>query len=108
MEMAGLVEEALAAATKAVLERDPNVVEHARRTDDRIDELEVAIDEQVVELLALHQPMATDLRRIITTNKLSNDLERMGDHALNIAKAAKRLADTPRSPKCASWRRWWT
>lgn len=99
MEMAGLVEEMLAAATTAVLERDPDVVEYARSTDDRIDELEIVVDEQVVELLALHQPMGTDLRRIITANKLSNDLERMGDHALNIAKAAKRLADTPPVPE---------
>ncbi len=95
MEMAGLVEEVLAAATTAVLERDPGVVDWVKKTDDRIDELEIEIDERVMELLALHQPMATDLRRIITANKLSNDLERMGDHALNIAKAAKRLSGTP-------------
>jgi phosphate transport system protein len=95
MEMAGLVEEVIAAATEAVLERDPGVVDWVKKTDDRIDELEIEIDERVVELLALQQPMATDLRRIITTNKLSNDLERMGDHAVNIAKAAKRLSATP-------------
>lgn len=95
MEMAGLVEEVIAAATTAVLERDPGVVDWVKKTDDRIDELEIEIDERVMELLALHQPMATDLRRIITANKLSNDLERMGDHALNIAKAAKRLSGTP-------------
>lgn len=99
MEMAGLVEEVLAAATTAVLERNPATVEFAKRTDDRIDELEIEIDERVLELLALHQPMATDLRRIITANKLSNDLERMGDHALNIAKAAKRLSGTPAVPE---------
>ena len=99
MEMAGLVEEVIAAATRAVLERDPGVVDWVKKTDDRIDELEIEIDERVVELLALHQPMATDLRRIITTNKLSNDLERMGDHALNIAKAAKRLSGTPPVPE---------
>ena len=99
MEMAGLVEEVIAASTKAVLARDPDVVDWVKRTDDRIDELEIEIDERVVELLALQQPMATDLRRIITTNKLSNDLERMGDHALNIAKAAKRLSTTPPVPE---------
>lgn len=99
MEMAGLVEEVLAAATNAALRRDPSAADFVKRTDDRIDDLEIQIDEQVVELLALHQPMATDLRRIITANKLSNDLERMGDHALNIAKAAKRLSAAPPVPE---------
>lgn len=99
MEMAGLVEEVLAAATNAALRRDPTAADFVKRTDDRIDDLEIQIDEQVVELLALHQPMATDLRRIITANKLSNDLERMGDHALNIAKAAKRLSAAPPVPE---------
>ena len=63
------------------------------------DELEIEVEEQVMELLALHQPMASDLRRIITANKLSNDLERMGDHALNIAKATKRMASAPPVPE---------
>jgi len=99
MEMAGLVEGAIAVATRAVMERDPAVVAEVRLTDERIDELEIEVDEQVMELLALHQPMASDLRRIITANKLSNDLERMGDHALNIAKAAKRLSGAPPVPE---------
>jgi phosphate transport system protein len=99
MEMAGLVEGAIAVATRAVMERDPVVVTEVTLTDERIDELEIEVDAQVMELLALHQPMASDLRRIITANKLSNDLERMGDHALNIAKAAKRLSGAPPVPE---------
>jgi phosphate transport system protein len=67
--------------------------------DDRVDELEIEIDERVVELLALQQPMASDLRQIITTNKISNDLERMGDHAVNISSAANRMASMPPLPE---------
>ena len=99
LEMAGLVEHALADATKAVLEHDPDVGEVLRESDQRIDELEIEIDERVVELLALQQPMASDLRQIITTNKVSNDLERMGDHAVNIARAVTRLQGAPPVPK---------
>lgn len=99
MEMAGLVEELVADATAAVAARDAAVAESIIQRDDRVDELEVEIDERVVELLALQQPMATDLRRIITANKVSNDLERIGDHAVNIAKAARRFSDTSPLPK---------
>lgn len=60
--------------------------------DEKIDEAEVEIEESAVEMLALHQPMATDLRVIITVLKINNDLERIGDHAVNIAQAAERLA----------------
>ena len=99
LEMAGLVEHALADATDAVLVRDPTRGEVIRENDQRIDELEIEIDERVVELLALQQPMASDLRQIITTNKVSNDLERMGDHAVNIARAVTRMDEMPPLPK---------
>lgn len=95
LEMATLVEHALADATKAVIERDPSQGETLREADERIDELEIEIDERVVELLALQQPMASDLRQIIATSKVANDLERIADHAVNIARAVTRLADTP-------------
>lgn len=99
LEMAGLVEQEVAAAVEAVEARDDAAAEKLKREDDRVDELEVEIDERVMELLALFQPMASDLRQIITTNKISNDLERVGDHAVNIAKAARRLAGTPPLPE---------
>lgn len=99
MEMAGIVERIVAEASRAVLDRDPSVAASVIRQDDRIDEIEIEIDEMVMELLALHQPMATDLRQVVTTNKVSNDLERVGDHAVNIAKAARRLADTQPLPE---------
>lgn len=99
MEMAGIVERILAEAAVAVLQRDNTVAREIIDADDRIDEIEIQIDEMVLELLALHQPMATDLRQVVATNKVANDLERMGDHAVNIAKAARRLADTPPLPE---------
>lgn len=99
VEMAGLVENLVARAVGAVLTRDPSSAADIIAEDNRIDELEVEVDERVVELLALHQPMASDLRQIITSNKVANDLERVGDHAVNIAKAARRLADTQPLPE---------
>lgn len=94
-----MVEHALADATDAVLKRDPSKGEELRTGDERVDELEVEIDERVLELLALQQPMASDLRQIITTNKVANDLERIGDHAVNIARAVTRLHETPPVPR---------
>jgi phosphate transport system protein len=99
LEMAGIVEKLIHRATEAVLQRDGTVVADVTEADDRVDELEVEIDERVIELLALQQPMATDLRQIVTTNKISNDLERMGDHAVNISKAAHRMSDSPLLPE---------
>ncbi|NJD18555.1 MAG: phosphate signaling complex protein PhoU [Gemmatimonadetes bacterium] len=99
MEMAGIVERLVGRATQAVLERDPTVAEAVIEEDGRVDDLEVEIDTRVMELLALHQPMAGDLRQIITAHKTSNDLERVGDHAVNMAKAARRLADTHPIPE---------
>ncbi len=69
-------------------EEDP---EEIIRRDEAIDEAEVAIEEKGIELLALHQPMAGDLRMIVTILKINNDLERIGDHAVNIANAVDRL-----------------
>jgi len=99
MEMAGLVEGSLAKAITAVQKRDPTDSAYVQRTDQRIDELEIEIDERTLELLALQQPMASDLRQIVTTNKLSNDLERIGDHAVNIARAVARLQGTHPLPE---------
>ncbi|MEJ2204578.1 MAG: phosphate signaling complex protein PhoU [Gemmatimonadota bacterium] len=99
LEMAGIVERLVGEAAAAVLRRDATVARRVQSEDDRIDELEVEIDERVMELLALQQPMAIVLRQIIAINKVSNDLERVGDHAVNIAKAARRLADTQPLPE---------
>jgi len=98
LEMAGLVEEIVKVGVEAFLSRDADAVDWAKREDDRIDELEIEIDERGFELLALHQPMAKDLRLVMSALKVSNDLERVGDHGVNIAKAAKRLAEMPGMP----------
>lgn len=99
LEMAGLVERLVAEASEAVLVRDAAAAKRIRAEDHRVDELEVEIDERVVELLALQQPMASVLRQIIATNKVSNDLERVGDHAVSMAKAARRMADAQPFPE---------
>jgi phosphate transport system protein len=99
MEMAGIVEQAVADGAQAVLERDRTAAKSIKRIDDRIDALEVEIDARVVELLALYQPMASDLRQVIASNKVANDLERVGDHAVSMAKAAKRLAKATPVPE---------
>lgn len=69
-----------------------------KRADHAIDEEEVAIEETCIELLALHQPMASDLRELVTILKINNDLERIGDHAVNIAASVRRLRKTNSQP----------
>ena len=99
LEMGGNVEELVRKSVSAFLERDSSTVDWAKREDDRIDELEVEIDEAGLELLALFQPMAGDLRHIISGLKVSSDLERVADHGVNIAKAAGRIAGMPGMPQ---------
>ena len=66
--------------------------------EDRINELEVDIEEHCLKVLALHQPVAIDLRFIIVIMKVNNDLERMGDQAVNISQRVKSLMDGPKLP----------
>lgn len=94
MEMAGLSEALVRRAVEAVLERNGEALKAIKADDRRIDALEVELDERVVALIALHQPVASDLRQVLATLKIANDIERIGDHGHNIAKAAKRLAMT--------------
>lgn len=98
MEMAGLAEDLVRRAVQAFLSRDPKAREFLAAEDRQIDEIEVDVDRLVMELVALHQPVAADLRQVLTTLKLSNDIERVGDHGVNIAKAAARLAKLPPLP----------
>lgn len=107
MEMAGLAEELVNRAVKAFFARNTEAASLLRVEDGRIDSLEVEVDERVMGLIALHQPVASDLRQILTTLKISNDIERVGDHGVNVAKAARRLAGLPPSPirrRSWSWR----
>lgn len=99
MEMAGQSEDLVKRAVDALLARDGTTTGAIRDGDRVIDELEIQIDEQAMELLALQQPMAKDLRQIVATLKIANDLERVGDHAVNIARATARVVDHPPIPE---------
>jgi len=92
LSMSGEAEEALAAATEALLERDHAKAEAVLAGDKVIDRMEVEIEESCIGLLALQQPMARDLRMLTAALKISNDLERVGDHAVNIAQSAMRVS----------------
>ena len=87
-QMGGLTEAQLSAALEAVQRRDNQLAERTVREDIRIDDLETQIETQAVRVIALRQPMASDLREAIASIKISNDLERIGDLAKNIAKRA--------------------
>jgi phosphate transport system protein len=95
IEMGGAVEQQLAAAIEALVNRDVEQAARVIEQDDRVDELEEEIDTLAIRLFATRQPMGVDLRLIAMAMKVSNDLERIGDYAANIAKAAGRLAKLP-------------
>lgn len=92
MEMGGLVEQQLHDATLALINQDDELAGQVRQRDDRINKLEVEIDEQCIHIIARRQPAATDLRTLISIMKASTDLERIGDEAGRIAKMAQSLA----------------
>lgn len=83
--MSGIAEESVRLAVAALLERDAVRAQQVINKDETLDELELAIDDLAISLLALQQPMARDLRFITSAMKIGNDLERVGDHAVNIA-----------------------
>ena len=92
--MSGEAEAALGLAVDALLERDSAKAEQVIIGDRLIDNMEVEIEEQCINLLALQQPMARDLRMLTSALKIANDLERVGDHAVNIAQSTQRLLQT--------------
>lgn len=91
--MSRLIEEMMEMSLQAVREGDVTKAQAVVLGDREIDATEVEIEESCVELLALQQPMASDLRRLIAILKINNDLERIGDHAVNIAETAQRLVE---------------
>jgi phosphate transport system protein len=95
LEMGGLVEHAIAAATKAVVERDEQLAEQVKARDRHVNRIEVEIDAACRRILALRQPAASDLRFITTALKIVTDLERMGDLAVNVAERAIQLTQAP-------------
>lgn len=99
LEMAGHAEELVRKAGEALLTRNVVLAKEVRKGDHLVDDLEMEVDERVVEILALQQPMAVDLRQVVVTLKIANDLERVGDHAVNISKATKRMVEYPPIPE---------
>jgi phosphate transport system protein len=95
LEMGGLVEQQIARAVEALVNRDIEQANRVIEHDDQIDLKEEEIDQFAIRLLATRQPMASDLRLIAMAMKISNDLERIGDYATNIAKRCERLAKEP-------------
>jgi phosphate transport system protein len=93
--MGGLVEDQIRRAMRALLERDDVIAQDVIDRDRQVNTYDVEVDEQCVNLLALHQPAASDLRFITTAMKIVTDLERIGDQAVNIAQRALELNREP-------------
>jgi phosphate transport system protein len=97
--MGGLAEERLEEAVRAMVDRDRALIRAVIRGDEAINRLHLEIDDRCFKLLALRQPMAIDLRTIVSAVKINGDLERIGDLAVNVAEAAERyLTHSPVKP----------
>jgi phosphate transport system protein len=110
LEMGGLAEEEVRLAIKGLVERDNSIIDLVLQGDGPLNSLHIEIDNRAFMLLALHQPMAADLRTIVSALKINTDLERVGDLAINIAEAVarymrhapvKELIDIPRMASLA-------
>jgi len=95
LKMAAVVEEAIRNSVQSLVKRDSDLARKAFEVEDRINKMELAIDDMCLKLLALRQPMATDLRFITSAMKITTDLERMGDQAVNISERALSLNQEP-------------
>jgi phosphate transport system protein len=95
LAMGGLVEDQIRRVMRALVERDGELAREVIDRDRQVNTYDVEIDEKCVELLALHQPKAGDLRFITTAMKIVTDLERIGDQAVNIAQRAIELGREP-------------
>ena len=93
--LGGEAEAALESAMRALTERDSELARKVLEDDDRVDKLEVEIDRQCIDIIALRQPAARDLRFVISVAKMAPVLERIADHACNIARAAIDLNNEP-------------
>jgi phosphate transport system protein len=95
LRLGGLVEEAIGKSVRALTERDSVLAERVIQGDADIDRLELEIDDLCIEVLARNKPMARDLRFIATAMKITPDLERIADHAVNISERAQELSEEP-------------
>jgi len=109
LRMGGLVEHQISEAIRALIERDAALATKVIQNDSQVNLLDVDVDETSLQLLALHQPTARDLRFITTAMKISSDLERMSDLAENICERAIELNEEPQLkpyidlPRMANW-----
>lgn len=91
VEQFGVVEQMIGLSVRSLTERRPDFAQRVLDTDAKVDETDIRIEEECLKLLALHQPVAEDLRWIITAVKVNGDLERMADLACNISERSKSL-----------------
>ncbi len=98
LRLSGSVEEMIGKGVRSLMERSGRLAEEVIAQDDEIDRMEVRIEEECLKMLALHQPVAADLRRITTMLKINNDLERIADLACAIAQRAISLVPFPEFP----------
>lgn len=96
LALGAIVEEQIQKSIISLLRRDPDLAHEVASRDHEIDDLEIKVEEECLKILALYQPVAQELRFVVTVLKLNNDLERMGDLAVNIAKASIKLSRNER------------
>ncbi|MCE5323783.1 phosphate signaling complex protein PhoU [bacterium] len=90
--MGAEVEDSLSKAVESLVTRNPDLADEVIKSDEEMDQLEVEIEEECLKILALHQPVAIDLRYVVAILKINNDLERIGDLGVNIAERAAYLS----------------
>lgn len=95
LRMGGMVENMVAQATQALLDRNNDLCREVIATDTQVDRLEIDIDEQCHNILGMKQPTAVDLRFLVAVMKINGDLERIGDSAVNIAQSVEQLNEQP-------------
>ena len=95
LRMGGLVEQQIARAIESLVERDSGLARDVIARDRAVNRLDLAVDEECLKLIALHQPAAGDLRFVTTAMKINTDLERIGDMAVNVSERALELNEEP-------------
>jgi phosphate transport system protein len=95
LEMSALVESAVYRSVQGVVEKNEELAQQVVKSEARVNQLEIEIDDMAISLLVLQQPLAADLRLVTAAIKINNDLERMGDLAVNIAESALSLLKDP-------------
>jgi phosphate transport system protein len=95
LRMGGLVEQQIARAIEALVERDSDLAREVITRDREVNQLDILVDEECLKLIALHQPAASDLRLVTTAMKIDTDIERIGDMAVNICERVLELNEEP-------------